>query len=65
MWSVRELDRNISTQYFERRLAAQLDANASGLISTSGKDPLEYIKYVSYRHGRGGMFRTVPFVVSA
>ena len=24
MWSVRELDRNISTQYFERRLAAQL-----------------------------------------
>lgn len=28
MWSVRELDRNISTQYFERRLAAQLPVDA-------------------------------------
>ena len=28
MWSVRELDRNISTQYFERRLAAQLISTA-------------------------------------
>ena len=57
MWSVRELDRNISTQYFERRLAAQLDANANGLASMSGKDPLEYIKnpvvaeFMGFHHG--------------
>ena len=44
MWSVRELDRNISTQYFERRLASQLPANAEDLPSTTDKDPLEYIK---------------------
>jgi len=44
MWSVRELDRNISSQYFERRLAAQLPANAEDLPTLSGKDPLEYIK---------------------
>ncbi len=43
MWSVRELDRNISTQYFERRLAAQLPANTEDLPSTDN-DPLEYIK---------------------
>lgn len=29
LWSVRELDRNISTQYYERRLAAQLPASTS------------------------------------
>jgi predicted nuclease of restriction endonuclease-like (RecB) superfamily len=44
MWSVRELDRNIATQYYERRLAAQLPANASDLTSDTDKDPLEYIK---------------------
>lgn len=44
MWSTRELDRNISTQYFERRLAAQLPANANDLPTTSEHDPLEYIK---------------------
>ena len=44
MWSVRELDRNISSQYFERRLAAQLPANAEDLPTLSDKDPLEYIK---------------------
>jgi predicted nuclease of restriction endonuclease-like (RecB) superfamily len=44
MWSVRELDRNISTQYFERRLAAQLPANASDLPTPQEKDPLEYLK---------------------
>ena len=44
MWSVRELDRNISSQYFERRLAAQLPANAEDLQTTSDKSPLEYIK---------------------
>lgn len=43
MWSVRELDRNISTQYFERRLAAQLPVDAKDLPTTE-KDPLEYIK---------------------
>lgn len=44
MWSVRELDRNISSQYFERRLAAQLPANAEDLPTLSDKDPQEYIK---------------------
>ena len=44
MWSVRELDRNVSSQYFERRLAAQLPANAEELQTTSDKTPLEYIK---------------------
>ena len=43
-WSVRELDRNISTQYFERRLAAQLPANTDDLPQTTERDPLEYIK---------------------
>lgn len=44
MWSVRELDRNISTQYFERRLAAQLPLEANELPTISDKDPMEYIK---------------------
>ncbi len=45
MWSFRALDRNISTQYYERRLAAQREKSA--LPSRYGKlqtDPLEYIK---------------------
>lgn len=43
MWSVKTLDRNISTQYYERRLAAQCEDTA---IPTpqSESDPLEYIK---------------------
>ena len=44
MWSVRELDRNISTQYFERRLAAQLTPNVEDLPAIADKEPLEYIK---------------------
>ena len=44
MWSVRELDRNISTQYFERRLAAQLTANVEDLPQITDKGPLDYIK---------------------
>lgn len=44
MWSTTELDRNISTQYFERRLAAQLPANANELVQSEDKDPLEYLK---------------------
>ena len=44
MWSVRELDRNISTQYFERRLAAQLPINADELPKDAKKGPMEYIK---------------------
>ena len=44
MWSTRELDRNISSQYFERRLAAQLPTNAEDLPTLSDKDPQEYIK---------------------
>lgn len=43
MWSVKTLDRNISTQYYERRLAAQREDMS---IPTPQKesDPMEYIK---------------------
>lgn len=44
LWSTNELDRNISTQYFERRLASQLPVHADDLQSETDKDPLEYIK---------------------
>lgn len=43
MWSVKTLDRNISTQYYERRLAAQRE-NITIPESWSESDPLEYIK---------------------
>lgn len=43
MWSVKTLDRNISTQYYERRLAAQRE-NITMPESWSESDPLEYIK---------------------
>ena len=42
MWSVRDLDRNISTQYFERRLAAQMPIDSKRLERDS--DPLEHLK---------------------
>lgn len=44
MWSVRELDRNISTQYFERRLASQMPVDAGDLPKIIDANPLEYIK---------------------
>lgn len=44
MWSTTTLDRNIATQYYERRLAAQLPANATDLPQVQKADPLEYIK---------------------
>lgn len=44
MWSVRELDRNISTQYYERRLAAQLPKDNIGESQSTDNTPLEYIK---------------------
>ncbi len=44
MWNVRELDRHIATQYFERRLAAQLPADAKELQPAAERNPLEYIK---------------------
>ena len=43
MWSVKTLDRNISTQYYERRLATQRELSAS-LCSDHETDPTEYIK---------------------
>ena len=53
MWSTRELDRNISTQYFERRLAAQLPANPNELLARKKKIFFSYfmneIKFVSSR----------------
>lgn len=57
MWSVRELDRNISTQYFERRLAAQLPADVTQMPSVLEKNPFEYIKnpmvaeFMGFRRG--------------
>ena len=44
MWSTTELDRNISTQYFERRLAAQLPAKVEDLPKSTERDPKKYIK---------------------
>lgn len=44
MWSTTDLDRNIATQYYERRLAAQVPADVAELQPNTGKDPLEYIK---------------------
>ena len=44
MWSTTTLDRNIATQYYERRLAAQLPANTTDLPKVQNADPLEYIK---------------------
>ena len=43
MWSVKTLDRNISTQYYERRLAAQCDEK-NELVLQRESDPMEYIK---------------------
>ena len=43
-WDVRTLDRNISTQYYERRLAAQRENSALPVPYTGQTDPLEYIK---------------------
>lgn len=43
MWSVKTLDRNISTQYYERRLAAQHE-NTAVPAMPDASDPMEYIK---------------------
>ena len=43
MWSVNTLDRNISTQYYERRLAAQREGTSLPLPPDES-DPTEYIK---------------------
>lgn len=43
MWSVKTLDRNIATQYYERRLAAQRE-NTPVPVPVNGSDPEEYIK---------------------
>lgn len=43
MWSVKTLDRNISTQYYERRLAAQREDIAMP-APQNDSDPMEYIK---------------------
>lgn len=43
MWSVKTLDRNISTQYYERRLAVQREDTAIP-APQSESDPMEYIK---------------------
>lgn len=43
MWSVKTLDRNIATQYYERRLANQLE-NITDQTLKRESDPMEYIK---------------------
>ena len=43
MWSVKTLDRNISSQYYERRLATQRKGQVSN-ASQDETDPTEYIK---------------------
>ncbi len=43
MWSVKTLDRNISTQYYERRLAAQNEGTTMPVLRNES-DPMEYIK---------------------
>lgn len=48
MWSTTTLDRNISSQYYERRLAAQRAGagplQTEAVAPCNDKDPLEYIK---------------------
>ncbi len=44
MWSVRTLDRNISTQYYHRRIAAQKDSSIDLPELTDQTSPMEYIK---------------------
>ncbi|MCF0220219.1 MAG: DUF1016 domain-containing protein [Muribaculaceae bacterium] len=44
MWSVRTLDRNISTQYCERMLACQRENLSIAPPEQTDNDPLEYIK---------------------
>ena len=44
MWSVDTLDRNISTRYYERRLAAHRENAALPVPYIGQADPLEYIK---------------------
>lgn len=44
MWSVRTLDRNISTQYYERRLASQREGLPLPELPANEADPTEYIK---------------------
>lgn len=60
MWSTTTLDRNISSQYFERRLAAQREHPEIPLTEAiapyNDRDPLEYIKnptvaeFMGFRH---------------
>lgn len=44
MWSVRTLDRNVSTQYYGRILASQRESLSLPKAEISQADPLEYIK---------------------
>lgn len=44
MWSTRTLDRNVSTQYYGRMLAAQRESLALPAPDIEKADPLEYIK---------------------
>lgn len=44
MWSVKTLDRNIATQYYERRLASQREGVEMITPPERESDPMEYIK---------------------
>lgn len=43
-WSTRELDRNISTQYYERLLSSQREGLSLRKAESGKADPLDYIK---------------------
>ena len=43
-WSTRELDRNISTQYYERLLSNQRKGLPTTKVESEKADPMDYIK---------------------
>lgn len=44
MWSTRTLERNVSTQYYGRMMAAQRESLALPKLTVEKSDPMEYIK---------------------
>lgn len=58
MWSYKTLDRNIATQYYERRLAVQRDSLSLPSPNIETEDPMEIIKspvvaeFLGFQHGK-------------
>jgi len=44
MWGTRTLERNVSTQYYGRRMASIREKHAQSIPTTEKEDPMEYIK---------------------